>query len=240
MNGKWIGEVARDSGGSLEVMPEDLVKAFTHLVRRHTADSEASSSHGRLPEAHEAIDLLKANARSYPTPKMFFRDPDGYVLKAVPVASILEKFFPDFKDFGNGFSCPVPITKDFWYDYSERVHDFLKAALAFRSAVAPPLGHYDFENLRQLEWFLEPIGLSLSLDSNNQIREQWVCPSLLSAFGRMAFQDASAGRRVLSCECCANPFVTSSYQARYCTPQCGWKHRKQRSRSAKSAHKAQE
>lgn len=155
-------------------------------------------------------------------------------MKATPVAEVLEKFFPDSKQAGNQFECPLPLTEKFWSVYSERVYDFLKVALAFRSAVVPTSGHHDSESLTRLEWFLEPISMSLCLGSNNQVQEQWACPSLLSSFGRMALQDALAGVRVLSCECCAYPFVTSSYQARYCSEKCGWRHRKRQVRARKA------
>ena len=178
--------------------------------------------------------------RAQPVPAMSFLDPDGPTLKTVPVATILTTYFPDFKDAGDNFRCPLPLTRDFWRIYSERVDDFLQTAVTFLTAVEPISALHDIGSLSWLESFLAPIGVSLSFDSTNQIQEQWVCPSLLSSFGRMAVQDLSAGMRVLRCNCCGGPFVTSSYQARYCSPACGWRQRKRRTRTAKIDQPTQE
>jgi hypothetical protein len=151
-----------------------------------------------------------------------------------PVAEVLTKFFPDCVNDGERFECPLPLTPQFWKLYSERVHDFLEIAIAFVGAVEPFLAHRDGASLSQLEWFLEPIGISLSSDSEHRVQEGWVCPSLLSSFSRMALQDTSAGRRIVRCGCCGKPFVTSGYQARYCSKACGWRHRQRKSRLQKS------
>src|SRR6185369_16029425 len=55
-------------------------------------------------------------------------------------------------------------------------------------------------------------------------------PSLLASFAEMFVQDQAYGRRVLQCECCGTPFVSSAYQARYCKLNCRLLEQKRRLR----------
>lgn len=152
----------------------------------------------------------------------------------LPVASLLPVFFPDFTDEANDFRCPLPLSMSFWRIYSERVDDFLSFAMAFLAAVEPISAHRDTADLSKLQWFLEPTGIALSFDSEYHVVEQWVCPSLLSSYARMALQDISAGMRILRCDGCREPFVTSAYQSRYCSQRCAWKHRKRKARAPRN------
>jgi len=225
VNGQWIDlfhNIRMD--GSKLISFYDLADMFQTLLSR------AQLRSGKTPDLPKVDELARP---SHPIPTMSFIDVDGPSLRTVPVAAVLPTYFPDFKDVGDRFECPLPLSEAFWRIYSERVDDFLQTAVTFLTAVEPISVWHDIGSLSRLESFLAPIGVSLSFDSTNQIQEQWVCPSLLSSFGRMAVQDLSAGMRVLRCECCGGPFVTSSYQARYCSKTCGWRQRKRRTRTAK-------
>jgi hypothetical protein len=174
--------------------------------------------------------LLKPN----PIPEAFFH---GFLIdgrSSFPVSSMLPVFFPDFVDEGDDFECPAFLSREFWQIYSEPVEEFLAFAMAFLSAVEPVLAHRAEAHLHQFERFLEPMGISLSFDPKGNVQEQWVCPSLLSSFARMALQDLSAGMRILRRECCKGPFVTGAYQARYCSHKCAWKQRKRRARAPRN------
>ena len=220
VNGQWIDcddKIGMDGGKLITLF--DLADTFETLLSRVRLRSG------------EVQDLPKVES-PHPIPTMSFLDAGGSTLRTVPVAAILPTYFPDFKDEGDRFECPLPLSRAFWKIYSERVDDFLQTAVTFLTAVEPISASHDIGSLSWLESFLAPIGVSLSFDSTNQIQEQWVCPSLLSSFGRMAVQDLSVGMRVLRCECCGGPFVTGSYQARYCSQTCGWRQRKRRTRTA--------
>jgi len=153
--------------------------------------------------------------------------------EAFPVATLLPMFFPEFIAEGNDFVCPLPLSPEFWRIYSERVDDFLNCAVTFLNAVEPISSRRAWADLAKLQDLLEPTGTALSFDSEQHIQEQWVCPSLLSAFARMALQDMSSGMRILRCDCCGGPFATSAYQARFCTTKCAWKYRKRKARDKK-------
>ncbi len=234
VNGQWIDRIGTQPYVSADgVTLFDLVEAFQSLLFR------AQSRSGNTPDLGKVDELAQ---RSHPVATISFLDLDldGPTLRTVPLSTVLSRYFPDFKDAGDHFKCPRPLTREFWKIYSERVDDFLQTAVTFLTAVEPIAGLHDIGSLSWLESFLAPIGVSLSFDSTNQIQEQWVCPSLLSSFGRMAVQDLSAGMRVLCCACCGRPFVTSSYQTRYCSEQCGWRQRKRRTRTAQNDQTTQE
>lgn len=159
-----------------------------------------------------------------------------------PLEEILKKHFPglnpgsklDWNRLAGQFECPRPLSPEFWRIYSEPVVDFLAHALEFVNIIwqlSNPPGTAD---LSRLEWFLEPAGVGLSVESDRSMREQWICPSLLSSFARMALQDHVSGMRVQLCDSCHRTFVTGSYQGRYCTQACAWRHRKRRARARKS------
>ncbi len=148
----------------------------------------------------------------------------------VSMADVLQQFFPDIEHSDDQSECPLPLTSAFWSSYSERLGDFVASAMAFLEAVESVLSHRSTAEPFGLEWFLEPIGVSLRLGPDRDVKEQWVCPSLLSVFARMALYDASADRRIRRCDCCGQLFVTSRPASRYCSQQCGWRHRKRRSR----------
>jgi len=159
----------------------------------------------------------------------------GHSIYSRPVEHLLDRFFPEFKDAGDQFECPLPLTPMFWEIYSESVDDFVEHALFLMSAAEPVLSRRAHHNLKQLEFLVEPVGISLSSASKGDIQEQWACPSLLSSFARMALQTMWAGKRLLRCDCCGEPFLTAGYQSRYCSEQCGWRHRKRQAVLRKSA-----
>lgn len=156
---------------------------------------------------------------------------------SVPMESLLPVFFSDLQhklETSTNFEFPKPLSPEFWSVYSERVDDFLSFAMAFVEAVEPVLADRNTANLAKFQEFLGPAGICLSYDAEGRVRQRSVCPSLLSSFACMALQDASAGRRLLLCEGCGGPFVTSAYQSRYCSLRCAWKHRKRKARAPRS------
>jgi hypothetical protein len=158
---------------------------------------------------------------------------EGYPL---PLTDILGRYFPEFSGDGEEFECPAPLSPEFWRQYREGVLEFYGYIRGFFQAAG---GLNSKPSLSDLEAFIKPAGVSLSRGSGDRIEERWMCPSLLSLFGRMLIQDISAGKRILRCDCCGSPFVTDNYQARYCSRRCGFRIRQRRSR-AKAASSTEE
>jgi hypothetical protein len=144
----------------------------------------------------------------------------------------LEPFFPWDGWDSSDFECPKPLSVEFWKRYVEPIDEFLGYTLAFLAALEPVSTRRPGADLSGLEMLTEPIGISLSFGSEHEVREKWICPSLLSSFGRMAIDDMAAGARLVRCECCNALFVTDRHQSLYCSQACGWKHRKRRARAS--------
>jgi hypothetical protein len=149
---------------------------------------------------------------------------EGYPL---PLATIL-RYFPDFSGDGEEFECPAPLSPEFWRQYREGLFEFYGFIRGFFQAAG---GLNSKPSLADLEDYIKPAGVSLSRGSDDRVEERWMCPSLLSLFGRMLIQDMSAGKRILRCDCCGSPFVTDNYQARYCSRRCGFRLRQRRARA---------
>jgi hypothetical protein len=178
--------------------------------------------------------MVPTDDRIYERPRVFF---DG--LGKEPVSWMLPQYFPDFEDAGDQFDCPTLLSPQFWRVYSETVRDFLSDAIELLKAVVPAFSD-STSRLVAFHCLLGPVGVQFSFEGERRIQENWVCPSLLSSFGRMAFQDLSKGMLVLRCACCGAPFATSSYQGRYCSKQCGYRLRKRRARAPKTEQSKQE
>lgn len=231
VNGKWLRRV------------------FARCTPRVVESAEFLDEEMRVvfPEDHNILDqhevirwpILGDDDEFFRVPKAAFfskfqtgvtPDFDGNV----SMGELLHRFFPDIQRSGDSFECPLPLTPEFWGIYSEQLHDFLESAMAFLDAVESISAYPRTASPSHLEWFLEPIGVSLSIGSDLRLQEQWVCPSLLSSFARMAVHDLSADRRIRRCDCCGQPFVTNRPTARYCSQPCGWRYRKRQARPSKT------
>jgi hypothetical protein len=62
--------------------------------------------------------------------------------------------------------------------------------------------------------------------------------SLLASFADMSAEDLVYGRPTLQCTCCGTPFVSSAYQARYCSVTCRLREQKRRLRAQTKQAKA--
>lgn len=137
------------------------------------------------------------------------------------------------------FPYPQPLSTDFWPIYAEPVSLFLSYARDLFDAVAfvpkakVPKGiKVTYTPDVMLEYFLEPIGISIERDGDGRPQQRWRCPSLLSMFAMMAILDLGEGFRLLRCADpqCETPFITRSYQSRFCSDRCAWRTRKREQR----------
>ncbi len=143
----------------------------------------------------------------------------------------------------NLYQYPRPHTKDFWRIYAEPVDGFIAEAQRLGEAIEfePSIKtdfHVEFFPDQMLDYFINPVGLRVERTLKGERREQWRYPSLLGAFAKMALNDQVTGSRILQCCCCGMPFVTSAYQAKYCSVECGWRHRKRVARERNRGRKA--
>ncbi len=113
---------------------------------------------------------------------------------------------------------------EFWKQYTESLADWSLYAAGLAVCIDTDdfvLLNKDF--LRRTSTVIERRGKDVVLRPTY--------PSLLSALAMMAAQDLAGGSRILRCAACASLFVTSAYQAKYCSLQCQWRNLKARARA---------
>lgn len=144
------------------------------------------------------------------------------------------------------FQYPLPYTDEFFRLYAERVYDFCKAA-EFLTGAMVHLGPHppavpDGDLARQqaveaLNVLRRPVSSVLEFGEKGDLASSWVAPSLLADFAEMYVQDLMFGRPALTCACCGVAFVSSAYQAQYCSLNCRYRYQKRRLRQQiKEAH----
>jgi hypothetical protein len=74
--------------------------------------------------------------------------------------------------------------------------------------------------LNTINLLRRPISAIVDRRPKGDLQQIWETPSLLASFAEMFAQDIAYGRATRLCQCCQLPFVSSAYQARYCSPNC--------------------
>lgn len=108
-----------------------------------------------------------------------------------------------------------PASPRFWEVYGEPIVDFVRRADAIRIALEAmregdpsPLNRLAAHNRHAI------------VMDNGRPTPRWTSRSLIGAMAAMAMQGLVDGGVVLVCVGCQAMFVSSAYQARYCSPRC--------------------
>ena len=143
---------------------------------------------------------------------------------------------------------PQPYTVEFCQLYGEPLIDFCNAAKLLVGAILhlgrkqPKItGDLKFarhQALDAINLLRRPIASVLDFEENGSVKPHRVAPSLLASFADMFAQDLVYGRPTLQCICCGTPFVSSAYQARYCSTACRLREQKRRLRAQMKQAKA--
>ena len=88
---------------------------------------------------------------------------------------------------------------------------------------------------RAIDALVAPTGLVAPIDRRRRLGLNWVGNSLLASLTTMLLEDLSRGR-ALQCQC-GQLFVSSAYQATYCSRQCRWRFEQRKFRKGRLAHK---
>jgi hypothetical protein len=154
-----------------------------------------------------------------------------------------KRFFPSVpKEEAATYEYAFPPTEHFWQEYAEPVDDFLRAAQLLQNAL---VNHSKGrpQGLRTLQRLINPIGIAFEAGKDHGIKTmRWRSPSLLASYAMMTLLDFNSGQRPYHCERddCGKMFVSSAYQARYCSSSCRFAvlKRGQRERNAKKEKEA--
>jgi hypothetical protein len=159
------------------------------------------------------------------------------------------RFFPSIEfSKQDTFLYPQPYTVEFCQLYGEPLIDFCNAAKWLVGAISH-LGHTQPEikgdpklareqALDAINLLRRPIASVLDFEEDGSLKARRVAPSLLASFADMFAQDLVYGRPTLLCTCCRTPFVSSAYQAKYCSVTCRLREQKRRLRAQMKQAKA--
>jgi hypothetical protein len=146
------------------------------------------------------------------------------------------------------FAYPQPYTIEFCRLYGEPLIDFCNAAKLLVRAILylgtqQPKVTGDLKLVRHqaldaINLLRRPIASVLDFEESGSVKPSRVAPSLLASFADMFAQDLVYGRPTLQCTCCGTPFVSSAYQARYCSETCRLREQKRRLRAQMKQAKA--
>jgi hypothetical protein len=150
------------------------------------------------------------------------------------------KYFPTVdRSERNTFQYPEPYSERFCNLYREPLFDFCQAARLLTRAmshlqpeppVAPDPQLARGQALDTINRLRRPVSSVLDFDKDGKPAASWESPSLLSSFAEMYVQDLMFGRQALICACCGVPFVSSAYQAQFCSLACRYRGQKRRLR----------
>jgi hypothetical protein len=166
-----------------------------------------------------------------------------------PPSKTWSRFFPSIEfSKRDTFSYPRPYTVEFCQLYGEPLFDFCKAAQLLVGAIShlllkqpktkddPRLARE--QALDAINLLRRPVASVLDFDESGSVKPHRVAPSLLASFADMSAEDLVYGRPTLQCTCCGTPFVSSAYQARYCSVLCRLREQKRRLRAQMKQAKA--
>jgi hypothetical protein len=176
------------------------------------------------------------------TPSVFIHGLNDLILTEERPSDTWSRFFPSVEfSKRDSFPYPRPYTVEFCELYGEPLMDFCKAAKLLVDAIShlrrkPAEIKGDPKVAREqaldvINLLRRPIASVLGSEQDGSLRTRRVAPSLLASFADMFADDLSYGRPTLQCRCCSKLFVSSAYQAQYCSVSCRLRDQKRRLRA---------
>ena len=159
-----------------------------------------------------------------------------------PPRKTWSRFFPGIESLKRDtFPYPRPYTLEFCHLYGEPLMDFCKAAKLLVGAIShlgrtqlPIKGDPNLackQALDTINVLRRGIASVADFEESGSVKDRRVAPSLLASFADMFVEDMRYGRTTLQCVCCGTLFLSSAYQARYCSVTCRLKEQKRRLRA---------
>lgn len=188
-----------------------------------------------VDEPERAGELVSEDDRpkSWPPPSVLLQNLRDFKWERESLGKTWAQFFPDVPgEDRETHLYPVPGNDEFCRRYAEPWGDFWDAGRALRDAagalsgVKPPddCSQEELQTLgrgmRILNVLVSPVRSVLTLQDDGSFGQLWAAPSLLASYAMMVLQDLTARRKILRCEVCGRIFVSTAYQARYCSARC--------------------
>jgi hypothetical protein len=189
----------------------------------------------------QAIEIHESTGDMEPAkPRVLIHELDNVNPEEETLSDTWYKYFPTVdRRERNTFQYPEPYSKKFCNLYREPLFDFCKGARLLTGAMSylqpepPPALNPELARSQALDTInrlRRPVTSVLEFDEDGKPAASWESPSLLSSFAEMYVQDLMFGRQALICACCRAPFVSSAYQAQFCSLACRYRGQKRRLR----------
>jgi hypothetical protein len=174
-------------------------------------------------------------------PTVVMHELDNVEPKEEPPGRTWHRFFPSVEfSCRDRFQYPIPYSDEFCETYTERVGDFCSAAWFLTGAILhlqrvnrPPVEDPELaqkQALQAINLLRRSVTSILDFDDDGRPLTFWEAPSLLASFAEMYVEDLLFGRPAMACSCCRAPFVSSAYQAQFCSLACRYRGQKRRLR----------
>lgn len=178
----------------------------------------------RLPE--RLLDALPREVwrSALPSGGFVMRELASGAISNAPLDSLWRLYFdPDGPLGSPTWPVPPPTSIEFWRSYGEPVSMMMFAAQELASSIehlTAPTGDKRGRFARERLNVLAAPAAPAVVDTAEGLTLGWDSPSLLASFATMAISDAAGGASAVVCQTCGAPFLTSAYQARYCSSRC--------------------
>jgi hypothetical protein len=226
----------------------ELIRALKrHKVIQEEGDEVFSSGDLGVSRTNLSSLPFAGPPRTWMTEGAVLAELDEPGIRHLSLSESLAPFFPSVPASERElFQYPRPLSSDFWSAYAEPVGEFIQTAQLLKRVLSS-LYQLETETPEILALYgPSPSYISGELErltagtsrvatwhAGGQWWARWKYPSLLSALAMMITEDLAAGRRPRLCEECGTPFLTSAYQARYCSLRCRNTAQKRRYRQKK-------
>lgn len=178
-----------------------------------------------------------------PQPTAIVQPIVGSTISVERLSTTWARFFPDVpEEAQETFPYPEPLTEPFWEVYGEPLDEFLSGARALQDLLNGIKMQRE-RRLREFQTFtggpfamadslVAPMGLGVRISPSGRVDLNFVGNSLLATLTVMLLEDLSRGK-ALQCPC-GQLFVSSAYQAHYCSKRCRWRFEQRQFRSSQA------
>lgn len=211
------------------------VESVTFAVRPDGDGGESQPTLRRTPHGwqHLGSGTPTGPFRKAASPGVMLHGINSTEMVLGPVETAWARFFPTLGvDEAETFEYPHPYDEAFWRLYEEPVSEFMQAAAIIAEALRKiadcrgdpktnfgPLSDYAFA-LGTLNGCTTSIRMYFSPEPDGTASMQWRAPTLFSSLALRALYDLTREAYPRRCQACKTLFVSTAWQARYCSETC--------------------
>ena len=179
----------------------------------------------RSPPRGSPSEIIPADGAAFDTPKVLLLRMGKSEVEVEKLGTSWVRHFPTVPaEEAETFPYPCPGTPSFWKLYAEPVDEFVGAVLRLKHALesVAERGLKGSSPTGAFAPLVGPVGMAIETSADSVLDTRWIYPTLLASLSGMVVRDTSANRRIRRCQAapCNNLFVSSAWQAKYCSFRC--------------------